>query len=80
MMSSVGPDVEIMKMSDQDFGRTNSDVRAESIVKNNIANADILSDLIDFEDRMKAHHPLNELMKVSASVPSGLDLNSIAVD
>lgn len=65
---------------DQDFSRTNSDIRTESIVKNNITNAEILSDLIDFEDRLKTHYHLNELMRLSASVPSGYDLNCIELD
>lgn len=80
MQNSIVNDVEITKISEQEFGRSSSDIRAESIVRNNIANADILSDLIDFEDRVKTSHALNELMKLSASVPSGLDLNCISLD
>lgn len=47
---------------------------------NNVTNADVLADLIDFEDRLKNYQQVNELMKLSASVPSGLDLNCITLD
>ena len=64
--------------------RTNSDIRTESgfgFVQNmSKPEMQNINDLVDFEDRLKAHANLNELMKLSASVPSGFDLNSVALD
>ena len=35
---------------------------------------------MDFEDRLKMEQNINDLMKLSASVPSGFDLNCTQLD
>lgn len=42
---------------------------------NQIPEIQNINDLVDLEDRLKAHTHINDLMKLSASVPSGFDMN-----